>query len=234
MYAADAATTVESGGRSVPLELEPTAALAYQLEGAPGLGHRDRRVPLRLQAAVSRRAGHDASLPAGTRARRARPRHRLEPGPVGGHHQRAPERSEAPRAHPVLALHLQHEQPHPALRQRPAAESPAHPHGARSRGARSGARPARGDRPQPGRAADAPHGHRQRHPLLGRRHRRALRQDRREPRDARADPALDVLRAPAVREAGDLHRHAPPGQLPRLLAGARRGAEARHASPARW
>jgi Alpha/beta hydrolase family len=35
VYAADAATTVESGGRHVPLELEPTAALAYQLEGAP-------------------------------------------------------------------------------------------------------------------------------------------------------------------------------------------------------
>jgi pimeloyl-ACP methyl ester carboxylesterase len=35
VYAADAATSVESNGRSVPLELEPTAALAYQLEGAP-------------------------------------------------------------------------------------------------------------------------------------------------------------------------------------------------------
>lgn len=35
VYAADAATTVEAAGRSVPLELEPTAALAYQLEGAP-------------------------------------------------------------------------------------------------------------------------------------------------------------------------------------------------------
>ena len=35
VYAADTATTVESGGRNVPLELEPTAALAYQLEGAP-------------------------------------------------------------------------------------------------------------------------------------------------------------------------------------------------------
>jgi pimeloyl-ACP methyl ester carboxylesterase len=35
VYAADAATTVEAGGRNVPLELEPTAALAYQLEGAP-------------------------------------------------------------------------------------------------------------------------------------------------------------------------------------------------------
>ena len=35
VYAADAQTSVESNGRSVPLELEPTAALAYQLEGAP-------------------------------------------------------------------------------------------------------------------------------------------------------------------------------------------------------
>jgi pimeloyl-ACP methyl ester carboxylesterase len=35
VYAADAATSVESNGRNVPLELEPTAALAYQLEGAP-------------------------------------------------------------------------------------------------------------------------------------------------------------------------------------------------------
>ncbi len=35
VYAADAATTVEFEGRDVPLELEPTAALAYQLEGAP-------------------------------------------------------------------------------------------------------------------------------------------------------------------------------------------------------
>ena len=35
VYAADATTTMEAGGRSVPLELEPTAALAYQLEGAP-------------------------------------------------------------------------------------------------------------------------------------------------------------------------------------------------------
>jgi hypothetical protein len=35
VYAADAATTVEGGGRNVPLELEPTAALAYGLEGAP-------------------------------------------------------------------------------------------------------------------------------------------------------------------------------------------------------
>ena len=35
VYAADAATTADIGGRSVPLELEPTAALAYQLEGAP-------------------------------------------------------------------------------------------------------------------------------------------------------------------------------------------------------
>lgn len=35
LYAADQATTVRVGGRDVPLELEPTAALAYQLEGAP-------------------------------------------------------------------------------------------------------------------------------------------------------------------------------------------------------
>ena len=35
VYAADAATTADIGGRNVPLELEPTAALAYQLEGAP-------------------------------------------------------------------------------------------------------------------------------------------------------------------------------------------------------
>jgi len=35
VYAADAATTAEVVGRNVPLELEPTAALAYQLEGAP-------------------------------------------------------------------------------------------------------------------------------------------------------------------------------------------------------
>jgi pimeloyl-ACP methyl ester carboxylesterase len=36
VYAADATTTVKGeGGREVPLELEPTAALAYQLEGAP-------------------------------------------------------------------------------------------------------------------------------------------------------------------------------------------------------
>ena len=35
VYAADATTTMEASGRSVPLELEPTAALAYQLEGAP-------------------------------------------------------------------------------------------------------------------------------------------------------------------------------------------------------
>jgi len=35
VYAADTATTAEIGGRHVPLELEPTAALAYQLEGAP-------------------------------------------------------------------------------------------------------------------------------------------------------------------------------------------------------
>lgn len=35
VYAADATTTLENEGRQVPLELEPTAALAYQLEGAP-------------------------------------------------------------------------------------------------------------------------------------------------------------------------------------------------------
>jgi pimeloyl-ACP methyl ester carboxylesterase len=35
IYAADVAETAEVGGRRVPLELEPTAALAYQLEGAP-------------------------------------------------------------------------------------------------------------------------------------------------------------------------------------------------------
>jgi pimeloyl-ACP methyl ester carboxylesterase len=35
VYAADATTTVENEGRHVPLELEPTSALAYQLEGAP-------------------------------------------------------------------------------------------------------------------------------------------------------------------------------------------------------
>jgi len=35
LYAADQATTVRVGNRDVPLELEPTAALAYQLEGAP-------------------------------------------------------------------------------------------------------------------------------------------------------------------------------------------------------
>jgi pimeloyl-ACP methyl ester carboxylesterase len=35
LYAADRASTVAVGGREVPLELEPTAALAYQLEGAP-------------------------------------------------------------------------------------------------------------------------------------------------------------------------------------------------------
>ena len=35
IYAADSAETVEVDGRRVPLELEPSAALAYQLEGAP-------------------------------------------------------------------------------------------------------------------------------------------------------------------------------------------------------
>jgi pimeloyl-ACP methyl ester carboxylesterase len=35
LYAADQASTVAVGGRDAPLELEPTAALAYQLEGAP-------------------------------------------------------------------------------------------------------------------------------------------------------------------------------------------------------
>ena len=35
LYAADQTSTVAVGGRDVPLELEPTAALAYQLEGAP-------------------------------------------------------------------------------------------------------------------------------------------------------------------------------------------------------
>ena len=35
IFPADSATTTEIGGRKVPLELEPTAALAYQLEGAP-------------------------------------------------------------------------------------------------------------------------------------------------------------------------------------------------------
>src|SRR5688572_7816205 len=35
LYAADQTSTVNVGGRNIPLELEPTAALAYQLEGAP-------------------------------------------------------------------------------------------------------------------------------------------------------------------------------------------------------
>ena len=35
IFTADSAETVTIGGRRVPLELEPTAALAYQLEGAP-------------------------------------------------------------------------------------------------------------------------------------------------------------------------------------------------------
>ncbi len=35
LYAADVATTTDLAGRKVPLELEPTAALALQLEGAP-------------------------------------------------------------------------------------------------------------------------------------------------------------------------------------------------------
>jgi pimeloyl-ACP methyl ester carboxylesterase len=35
VFAADSATTVDTGSRSVPLELEPTAAFAYELEGAP-------------------------------------------------------------------------------------------------------------------------------------------------------------------------------------------------------
>ena len=35
LYPADVATTVEVEGRKLPLELEPTATLAYQLEGAP-------------------------------------------------------------------------------------------------------------------------------------------------------------------------------------------------------
>ena len=35
LYAADQATTLKIAENNVPLELEPTAALAYQLEGAP-------------------------------------------------------------------------------------------------------------------------------------------------------------------------------------------------------
>src|SRR5689334_17798110 len=35
IYPADQATTVQVGGVTVPLELDPTATLAYQLEGAP-------------------------------------------------------------------------------------------------------------------------------------------------------------------------------------------------------
>ena len=35
LYPADESTSVDVGGRKLPLELEPTAALAYMLEGAP-------------------------------------------------------------------------------------------------------------------------------------------------------------------------------------------------------
>ena len=56
VYAADAATTAEIGGASVPLELGAHGGPRLPARGLARLGHRDRRVPLGLQAAVSRRA----------------------------------------------------------------------------------------------------------------------------------------------------------------------------------
>jgi len=60
------------------------------------------------------------------------------------------------------ALHLQYEQPHPALGERPPRIAPALRPRARSPRARPCPPPARADRPQPGRSPDATHGDRQR------------------------------------------------------------------------
>ena len=108
-YAGDDATT-RIGDLTVPLEAERTAALAYQLDGAPVwdfeiAGFRRGDFSLRQER---RQSVHGAAVSPGPHPGGLRARHGVEPGALGRDDQRADERPGPRAALPVLVLPLQH------------------------------------------------------------------------------------------------------------------------------
>ena len=236
VYAADAATTVKGeGGRDVPLELEPTAALAYQLEGAPIW---DTELGQFLSALKSPPAEGLLMM------------HPYRPGrvPVVLVHGTA----SSPARWADIINELQND---PKLRGRIQfwlfTYNTSNPILLSAADLRLGLQRIRKEIDPDGRDPALNQlvviGHSQgglltrlmvtdsgtRRPVdLVRSaqclHRHPLRRGEREPRDAGPAPAHDLLRAPAVHNARGLRRHAASGQLPSLLVRARHRAEARH------
>ena len=231
VYAADATTTVEIGGRNVPLELEPTAALAYQLEGAPVW---DTEIGAFLSA-------FKPPFPEGLLMM-----HPYRPGrvPVVLVHGTA----SSPARWADIINELQND---PKLRGRIQfwlfTYNTSNPILLSASDLRQSLQRIRKEIDPDGRDPALDQlvviGHSQGGMLTrlmvtdsGTRFWDAVTdtpfdQVEVSPETRALIQRVDVLRAPAVRDAGDLHRHAPPGQLPRLLVRPRHRAEARHASP---
>jgi hypothetical protein len=137
-------------GRAVPLEVEPTASLAFGLSN-PEIwateyrgflfGDLLRTRPTNLVAMQPHQPGH----PGGLRAW-----HGLERRTLGRHGERSPERSGDPRPLRVLVLLLRDRQPDPQFRAAAAPGARAGGRIARSRGPGRGAARHGDHRPQPG------------------------------------------------------------------------------------
>ena len=111
VYTKDTATTTTVEGRAVPLEFEPSAALAYTLNDAP-VWESEIRGFLYGNFLKSGWALYALSpVSPGTRARRPDPRDGLQSRALGRSRQRARGGSADRVAGAVLALRLQHGQP---------------------------------------------------------------------------------------------------------------------------
>jgi hypothetical protein len=169
LYNTQDVSTVTIAGRSVPLEADQTAVLAYVLASSQ-IWEREFKAffsGVFSEAAPTQLSSIDTYRP-GAHSGSVRPRHRLKRRALGRDGQRSARRSADPRASSILVLHLRYQQPRPLLGGT-AARSP-------SRG-RAQARPGRqrsralgnGDYwPQPGRPARQSDGHRHRRASVGR------------------------------------------------------------------
>src|SRR5262244_267386 len=212
--------TVTIAGQRVPLELEPTAALAWGLQEAPpwqrefqgffGSVFQVGKAPQLISASPHKYG-----------------RNRVQRGSLGGDDERALGRSGDSRALRVLVLLVRHRQPDPLLLYAIAGRAHQRRQGPRPRRQGPRAQADGRNRPQPGGASDEDDGSDHGQQALRRGDEEASRRAQGLRRDALADPPLDVRRAPALREAGDLHLHAPPGQLPGEAVRRQPGAPAR-------
>ena len=215
LYPETETETVVIAGRTVPLEQEPSAALAWGLQESP-IWERELKGFFGSVFQVGAKNQLVSLSP-----------HRFGQIPVVFVHGTASsagrwaEMINVLQGDPAIrdrydfwGVLVRHRQPDPLLVDDPARRPHQRREASRPRGKGPGA-PADGrDRPQPGRPADEDDGRRTRKPVLRCRVQEAHRSARHLRRDAGDRAPVDVRRGAAIRQAGDLHLHATPRELP--------------------